>query len=69
MIAVATAFLGRAAFRLVRMVREPMVIAFATSSSEAALPKLIEGLTSSASKSGPPGSCCRWDIHSTLTVP
>ncbi|MHA7289068.1 dicarboxylate/amino acid:cation symporter [Arthrobacter sp. MDT3-24] len=45
MIAVATAFLGRAAFRLVRMVREPMVIAFATSSSEAALPKLIEGLT------------------------
>ena len=45
MIAVAAAFLGLAAFRLVRMVREPMVIAFATSSSEAALPKLIEGLT------------------------
>lgn len=45
MIAVAAAFLGRAAFRLVRIVREPMVIAFATSSSEAALPKLIEGLT------------------------
>lgn len=45
MIAVAVAFLGRAAFRLVRIVREPMVIAFATSSSEAALPKLIEGLT------------------------
>jgi Na+/H+-dicarboxylate symporter len=45
MIAVAVAFLGREAFRLVRMVREPMVIAFATSSSEAALPKLIEGLT------------------------
>lgn len=34
-----------AAFRLIRAVREPMVIAFATSSSEAALPKLIEGLT------------------------
>ncbi|QHK21098.1 cation:dicarboxylase symporter family transporter [Pseudarthrobacter psychrotolerans] len=45
MICVAAAFLGRAVFRLVRMVREPMVIAFATSSSEAALPKLIEGLT------------------------
>lgn len=45
MIAVATVFLGRAALRLVRMVREPMVIAFATSSSEAALPKLIEALT------------------------
>jgi Na+/H+-dicarboxylate symporter len=45
MIAVAAAFLGRAVFRLVRMVREPMLIAFATSSSEAALPKLIEGLT------------------------
>ena len=45
MIAVATMFLGKAAFRLVRAVREPMVIAFATSSSEAALPKLIEGLT------------------------
>jgi Na+/H+-dicarboxylate symporter len=45
MITVAVAFLGRAAFRLVRMVREPMVIAFATSSSEAALPKLIEALT------------------------
>jgi Na+/H+-dicarboxylate symporter len=45
MIAVAVAFLGKAAFRLVRLVREPMVIAFATSSSEAALPKLIDGLT------------------------
>lgn len=45
MIAVAVAFLGKAAFRLVKVVREPMVIAFATSSSEAALPKLIEGLT------------------------
>jgi Na+/H+-dicarboxylate symporter len=45
MIAVAAAFLGQSALRLVRMVREPMVIAFATSSSEAALPKLIEGLT------------------------
>jgi Na+/H+-dicarboxylate symporter len=45
MVGVAFAFLGRAAFRLVRIVREPMVIAFATSSSEAALPKLIEGLT------------------------
>jgi Na+/H+-dicarboxylate symporter len=45
MIAVAAAFLGQAALRLVRMVREPMVIAFATSSSEAALPKLIEALT------------------------
>ncbi|GAA1256233.1 dicarboxylate/amino acid:cation symporter [Arthrobacter pascens] len=45
MIAVATLFLGKAAFGLVRAVREPMVIAFATSSSEAALPKLIEGLT------------------------
>jgi Na+/H+-dicarboxylate symporter len=45
MIAVAVAFLGKAAFRLLRTVREPMVIAFATSSSEAALPKLIEGLT------------------------
>ena len=45
MIAVAVAFLGKAAFRLLRTVREPMVISFATSSSEAALPKLIEGLT------------------------
>jgi Na+/H+-dicarboxylate symporter len=45
MIAVAVAFLGKAAFRLVRAIREPMVIAFATSSSEAALPKLIEALT------------------------
>ncbi|MFF1883339.1 dicarboxylate/amino acid:cation symporter [Pseudarthrobacter sp. NPDC058196] len=45
MIAVAVACLGKAAFRLVRIVREPMLIAFATSSSEAALPKLIEGLT------------------------
>jgi Na+/H+-dicarboxylate symporter len=44
-IAVAVGFLGKAAFRLVRIVREPMVIAFATSSSEAALPKLIDGLT------------------------
>ncbi|MEV7634412.1 dicarboxylate/amino acid:cation symporter [Microbacterium sp. NPDC089318] len=46
MIAVGLAFLGPAMFRLFRSIRESMAVAFATSSTEAALPKLIEGLTS-----------------------
>lgn len=45
MIAVGVAFLGPAMFRLFRSIRESMAVAFATSSTEAALPKLIEGLT------------------------
>ncbi|ALV41398.1 C4-dicarboxylate ABC transporter [Pseudarthrobacter sulfonivorans] len=44
MIGVATLILGRAAFRLLALVREPMFVAFSTSSSEAAFPKLIESM-------------------------
>jgi len=38
-------FLGGRVFTLLRMVREPMLIAFTTASSEAAYPKLMERLT------------------------
>ncbi len=37
-------FLGRKVFTLVRYVREPVLIAFSTASSEAAMPKLFEQL-------------------------
>ncbi len=37
-------FLGRRVFTLIRYIREPMMIAFSTASSEAALPKLFEQL-------------------------
>lgn len=37
-------FLGRRIFTLIRYIREPMMIAFSTASSEAALPKLFEQL-------------------------
>ncbi|MFM6951395.1 MAG: dicarboxylate/amino acid:cation symporter [Novosphingobium sp.] len=37
-------FLGRRIFDLIRYIREPMMIAFSTASSEAALPKLFEQL-------------------------
>ncbi|MGW7479430.1 dicarboxylate/amino acid:cation symporter [Nonomuraea muscovyensis] len=45
MLGVAVLFLGRAAFRLVVAIREPMFIAFSTASTEAAFPRLIESLT------------------------
>ncbi len=37
-------FLGRRIWTLIRYIREPMMIAFSTASSEAALPKLLEQL-------------------------
>ena len=37
-------FLGKRIFTLIRYIREPMMIAFSTASSEAALPKLFEQL-------------------------
>ncbi|WP_327151419.1 dicarboxylate/amino acid:cation symporter [Nocardia sp. NBC_01329] len=46
LIAVGALFLGRGVFRLIRAAREPMFIAFATSSTEAAFPKMISSLTS-----------------------
>lgn len=44
LIGVAFVFLGRRALALVRYVREPVLIAFSTASSEAAMPKLFEQL-------------------------
>jgi Na+/H+-dicarboxylate symporter len=43
--AVAAMLLGRAALALFAAIREPMFVAFSTSSTEAAFPKLIESLT------------------------
>ena len=44
LIAVGVAVLGRSAFHLIKLLREPMLIAFSTASSEAAFPKMIEQL-------------------------
>ncbi|WP_179403521.1 dicarboxylate/amino acid:cation symporter [Burkholderia guangdongensis] len=38
------AFLGRRAFTLIRLIREPFLLSFATASSEAAYPKLLDAL-------------------------
>lgn len=46
LIAVGALFLGRGVLRLITAVREPMFIAFSTSSTEAAFPKMISSLTS-----------------------
>lgn len=45
MLLVGSLLIGRQVFRLLRAVREPMIIAFSTASSEAALAKLIDALT------------------------
>ena len=44
LIGIGAIFLGRRALSLVRYIREPVLIAFSTASSEAALPKLFEQL-------------------------
>jgi Na+/H+-dicarboxylate symporter len=44
LIVVGVAVLGRSALHLIRLLREPMLIAFSTASSEAAFPKTIEQL-------------------------
>jgi Na+/H+-dicarboxylate symporter len=44
LIAAGFAFLGPRVFTLMKMVREPMIVAFTTASSEAAYPKLMEQL-------------------------
>ena len=44
LIMVGMAVLGRSALHLIKLLREPMLIAFSTASSEAAFPKTIEQL-------------------------
>ena len=44
LVAVGYLFFGAHAFRLVRLVREPFLLAFSTASSEAAYPKMMEQL-------------------------
>ncbi|MGX7926788.1 dicarboxylate/amino acid:cation symporter [Tsuneonella sp. HG094] len=44
LIGIGAAFLGRRVLTLVRYIREPVLIAFSTASSEAAMPKLFEQL-------------------------
>jgi len=44
LVAVGYLFLGRSAGRLVRLAREPFLLAFSTASSEAAYPKMLEQL-------------------------
>lgn len=44
LLGVGAIFLGRRIWTLIRYIREPMLIAFSTASSEAALPKLLEQL-------------------------
>ena len=44
LVAAGSIFLGKRMFKLVRYVREPLLIAFSTASSEAAYPKMLEQL-------------------------
>ena len=44
LIGVGFLFLGRSVFTLLKLVKEPTILAFSTASSEAALPKTMEGL-------------------------
>jgi Na+/H+-dicarboxylate symporter len=44
LLSIGAIFLGRRIFTLIRYIREPMLIAFSTASSEAALPRLFEQL-------------------------
>ena len=44
LLSIGAVFLGRRIWMLIRYIREPMLIAFSTASSEAALPKLFEQL-------------------------
>jgi len=44
LLSIGSIFLGRRIWTLIRYIREPMLIAFSTASSEAALPKLFEQL-------------------------
>ncbi|SAK55068.1 sodium:dicarboxylate symporter [Caballeronia hypogeia] len=44
LVAIGFLFLGKAVFRLLGFVKEPMLIAFSTSSSEATFPKMLEQL-------------------------
>ena len=50
------------------LIREPLMIAFSTASSEAAYPKTLEGLNRSAPRRGFRPSCCRSAIRSTSTA-
>ncbi|HEY4297410.1 MAG TPA: dicarboxylate/amino acid:cation symporter [Paraburkholderia sp.] len=52
LLAAGYAVLGKSVFALMRLIREPMVIAFCTASSEAAYPKTIEQLTRFGVKPG-----------------
>ncbi len=44
LVAVGFLFLGKSVFTLLKLVKEPTILAFSTASSEAALPKTMEGL-------------------------
>ena len=53
---------------LLRLIREPLMIAFSTASSEAAYPKTLEGLNRFGASSRISALCCRLAIPSTSTA-
>ena len=60
---------GFALWRLLRYLREELLIVLATSSSEPVLPRLIVKLESLGCDKGIVGPCCRRVIRSTWTAP
>jgi Na+/H+-dicarboxylate symporters len=54
---------------LLRLIREPLMIAFSTASSEAAYPKTLEGLNRFGASRESRVSCCRSAIRSISTAP
>src|SRR5579859_1374953 len=61
-------FIGPSILGLVRLVREPMLLAFSTASSEAAYPGAMQALGKLASRRRPPAWCCRSVIPSISTA-
>ena len=62
------AILGGEVWRLLKLLREPMLLAFSTASSEAACPRPSSSWTRSACASASRASSCRWATRSTSTA-
>lgn len=67
MLLVGYLILGRRLFELLTRIKEPLLIAFSTTSSEAVFPKLVEELERFGCNNRIVSLFCRWVIHLTLT--
>lgn len=68
LLSIGALFLGRRILTLIRYIRQPLMIAFSTASSEAALPKMFEQLDRFGVPRRVRASSCRWVTRSTSTA-